>query len=211
VRTDAARKARTKPWRRSLQDITFCRITAWVHAGRSTPLNFSPTYGWCIVRAYEPRGCGRGRAAGYSLVELLTAVVVVGILCGLAAPALSGWTTRWRMEAALDRFQGSYSYARIVAIRSGTPVELAFTPSTREVCLERISVVLLTEPPRIAREVFLQEEFRGLCLMQNNARPVRFDSRGMPGRSDNRSVWVRSGPMVDSLTVSMLGNISRRF
>jgi prepilin-type N-terminal cleavage/methylation domain-containing protein len=163
------------------------------------------------VETARPHRCAGYGDDGYTLAELLVVVVIVGILCTLAVPSFTGLTKRWRMEAALDRFQGSYAYGRVIAIRSGTPVELAFTPSARDVCLERISIFMLASPGPPVREVRVPEEFPGLCLMQNNPRPVRFDSRGMPRRTDNRSVWVRSGPMVDSLTISTMGNISRRF
>jgi prepilin-type N-terminal cleavage/methylation domain-containing protein len=147
---------------------------------------------------------------GYTLAELLTVLTIAGLLCAIGTPSLLGLTTRWKMESALNYFHATYGYARMLAIRGGVPVELAFDPPARGECVERVMVTVLSADPLVARDLRMAEEFPGVCLRQNNPRSVRFDARGLPRSTDARSVWIRWGGMVDSLTISAVGNISRR-
>jgi hypothetical protein len=46
-----------------------------------------------------------------------------------------------------------------------------------------------------------------LCLRKNGPNPLSFNSRGRPNW--NYSFWMRSGELVDSLTITQLGRIYR--
>ena len=58
---------------------------------------------------------GRGRF-GFTLVELLTAIVIVGIGASLAAPAFGAYVEKNRTRRALDRIVADVAFARLFAV-----------------------------------------------------------------------------------------------
>lgn len=59
------------------------------------------------------------RAAGWSLIETLIAIAIVGVLAALAAPALGHALARQQALAAGNDFLGALHHARSAAIGSG--------------------------------------------------------------------------------------------
>jgi prepilin-type N-terminal cleavage/methylation domain-containing protein len=77
------------------------------------------------------RFCGEER--GYTLAEVLTAVVIVGIILTVGVIVLLALLERWRVEAAADQFAGDLRLAhtrateqltdwRVVFMADGTPL-----------------------------------------------------------------------------------------
>ena len=154
---------------------------------------------------------------GFSLVELLTVVVLVGVLASLAYPAVDGMISRMRTRAALNGLAADLYYARMLAVRSGYSVVVRFPPSPR--CTgtpkhpygtDRYAVVVKETPARVVKSVVLSET-GGLCLEMNQSDSVRFDARGLLRGFGNRSVIARRNAVSDSFTVSRAGRVLRRF
>jgi type IV fimbrial biogenesis protein FimT len=61
---------------------------------------------------------------GFSLVELLVSVAILGVLASLAAPSFSDSIKRYRINAIRDDLTGSIQLARAEAIRRGRQVAL---------------------------------------------------------------------------------------
>lgn len=157
------------------------------------------------------------RVAGFSLVELLTVLTIIGILAVLAAPTLRGMIRYWRVNAALRQFAADVSYARVLAVRSGTGAAVRYetatscTPSGRaSTGFDRYSVVLLTTPERIVKSASVRPEGGALC-MESNRGAVQFNSRGIPSPPSNQTVWAREDSYRDSLTISAVGRVMRRY
>lgn len=62
------------------------------------------------------------RAQGFSLVELLVVVALLGILAGLAGPSFTGQFQRYRVDAVREDLIASLQLARTEAIRRGQTV-----------------------------------------------------------------------------------------
>ena len=60
--------------------------------------------------------------AGFSLVELLLVLALVGLLAALAAPSMSGTLARVRLDAAASEVRTAWAKARLEAMRTGEPV-----------------------------------------------------------------------------------------
>jgi type IV fimbrial biogenesis protein FimU len=158
----------------------------------------------------------KGERVGYTLVELLAAVAVVGILAALAAPALQGTIARIRAQAALDQLVGDIALARAAAVSRGSRVELRFQNDGE--CLPsragrnaatRYQVVAPGPEREVIRTENVFARMGGVCLETNNDTVLAFNSRGLPRAFQNRTLWARRGSAADSATVSVFGRVRR--
>lgn len=158
---------------------------------------------------------GSKRSAGYTLIELLTTLVVAAILLGLAYPRLDGEISRMRTGGALQQLTMDLHYARMLAVRSGRAVVLRPRPSTGctagtgRTLIGTYDVVIEGAKPSVVKQVVLGGGRPGLCV-EMNGQSVAFNSRGLVRGFNNRTVWARHGRARDSLTVSVVGRIYRR-
>jgi type IV fimbrial biogenesis protein FimT len=67
---------------------------------------------------------------GFSLIEVMIALTVLGILISLGAPAFSGWLQSQQIRAAADAILNGMQVARGEAIRRNLTVQLTLEPDT---------------------------------------------------------------------------------
>lgn len=159
---------------------------------------------------------GASRSAGYTLVEVLTVLVLAAIVLGLAYPRFDAELSSMRTGAALRQLTGDLHLARMLAIRTGRTVVLRPEPSAsctagsgrRTVGAYRI--VVRTATPRIVKRTVLGDGVRALCVEMNGGDSIAFNSRGLLHGFGNRTVWARHRTAHDSLTISAVGRFLRR-
>jgi type II secretion system protein H len=145
--------------------------------------------------------------AGYTLVELLVALVVLSILTGMAAPRMTGLLTRNRLDQAANQLVGDVAYARMVAVRAGQRVSVEFSDAGYRIA--RADVAEATKVVNLARE------HPGMRLEvregQNPGVPgtLTFDSRGVLRQGEGlRLVLLRDGQAA-VLDVTVTGKVER--
>lgn len=76
-----------------------------------------------ILRTAAPAAAGPG-GRGFSLVELLIAIALIGILLGMAAPAFTGMIAGQRVRSAAGDVHGALLLARSEAMKRNAGVAL---------------------------------------------------------------------------------------
>ncbi|HEU0015825.1 MAG TPA: GspH/FimT family pseudopilin [Longimicrobium sp.] len=153
---------------------------------------------------------------GFTLAEVLVVLVIVGILYTLGQPRMERWTRHARVRAAANQLACDLAYARHAAVQRGGRVELRLDPSAD--CPPqrggRVAGHVYRIGPRggeTARRVDLRHGGGRLCLEMNQSAAVAFNSRGLLPGFTNRTLWVSEAGVRDSLTLSAVGRVLRRF
>lgn len=146
----------------------------------------------------------RHPSAGYSLLELLSVLVLLGLLSALAVPSLQAAVQRIRVRGVLHRVGADLYRARALAARSGREVVLRFDGDPAG-CVRGWAI----EDPaagRSLRVVELAREAPGVCVSVSGSATLRVNARGMPNGAA-RKVRARLGSAADSLSVSLVGRV----
>ena len=69
------------------------------------------------------------RTRGFTLIELMVALAVAGVLMGLAVPSFFESTARARLQGAINELAIDLQYARSEAVRERAPVTLTVAAS----------------------------------------------------------------------------------
>lgn len=151
----------------------------------------------------------RPRPRGFSLVELLTSLVLIAIVLTLAVPSMERALLLIRARSTMNEVASALFQTRMTAVREGRPVEMVLT-SSPDRCV-RGYVIRARSGAAFAPPVDLSDDLRGLCLRHGRSprdSAVGFNSRGML-RGDNSSFWYTDPGIPDSIVISIAGRIRR--
>jgi prepilin-type N-terminal cleavage/methylation domain-containing protein len=109
--------------------------------------------------------------AGFTMIELMTVLVIAGILASVAAPAMNGYVQRQRESRVVNQITTDLSQARMMAIRAGEQASVARHSAST------YSVGLVGSTTR--RQVRLELDYPGVSLAFPGDGQVVFDSRGI--------------------------------
>lgn len=149
----------------------------------------------------------RSKPLGFSMIELLTVLVVIGIGSSMAAPALTQYVHESRTQGALDKLVADVSYARLLAIRQGKPsaVRLSSDGSYR---IETRSTAGVWTPVQTVR---LRDNYRGVSI-SGSTMSLEFSSRGLvTNLGSDVSLKLSTPHAADSVYVSPAGRVYRNF
>jgi len=137
---------------------------------------------------------------GVTLLEVLTVMVLVGLVLAISAPRVAKWKDRLAVERATGEIVSFYWQARTSAIFRGTRVRLVFGDDSLQAFFEGVtdSVFLTRSGP----------SRHGVGL--SASRPViRVYANGLGLGAANTKIVLRRGIAAESLTTSRLGRMKR--
>ncbi len=71
---------------------------------------------------------------GFSLIELIVGMVILGVLLSLAMPGFSNWLRNARVRTAAESVQNGLQLARAEAVRRNTDVRFSLVNTTGSTC-----------------------------------------------------------------------------
>jgi prepilin-type N-terminal cleavage/methylation domain-containing protein len=145
--------------------------------------------------------------AGYSLVEVVVVLVLLGILAVLATPSLRRQVQLLYVRGALDQVAAEVYRTRMLAVESGGPARLILHPD-EDGCVRRISVGV--EGEDTLRRASFRPTLPMLCMRHSGDTILTFNSRGIL-RPPARSFHVTYGSAADSVLLSIAGRVRRSY
>lgn len=138
---------------------------------------------------------------GVTIIELLTVLTLVGILCGVALPRVGGWMDRLAVTRSATELASFYNRARFGAIFRSTRVRLVFSAD---------SLVAVYESVR-GDSVFLRwpGPARHHAALRASRSVIRIHPNGIGYGAANTKLVVQRGVAAESLTTSRIGRIKR--
>ncbi|MBD2040591.1 pilus assembly FimT family protein [Microcoleus sp. FACHB-672] len=170
-----------------------------------------------------------GVTAGFTLLELLMVVMMVGILAVIGSAGYLGWMTRLRVNAAQSTALNVIREAQIRARQQNTTWQASFQNTTNSdgqpiVQWAVHSAATATNPPFVPTGVawqtieqpFIQVDTENTSLVSNSATwRVRFDHKGQVVKEGNLGVPVtitltstKGGPKRCVIVKTLLGAVS---
>jgi type IV fimbrial biogenesis protein FimT len=146
------------------------------------------------------------RDAGFSVIELVVVLMLMGIVAALAQPSMSEYVNRDKTRRALDRLTGDILMARMTAVRSGDRAVLELTgPDSYLVRVEGAT-------PATLRTVSLAGDYPGVQIQAPTADGrLVFNGRGLLLDAGSGRVIARLGARADTLEITAAGRIYRAY
>lgn len=146
-------------------------------------------------------------AAGYSMIELLTVLVILGIGASIATPAIAAYVDQARSQSALDRLVADVSYARMMAVEDGRKSAIR-VQADGTYTLETFTSSGSWAPIRTVR---LADDYPGIVL-SGTVSALEFSSRGLvENLAGEAYIKVSVNGARDSVFVSPAGRAYRDF
>lgn len=141
-----------------------------------------------------------GMRRGVTLPELLTVVVIVGLLCAMALPPLAHGLDRIAVDATVDRYTALHETTRQLAIVRSSLAKLEIDTAQR-------SAALSVEGAAAWDTIEIRS--LGDAAVSTSQPAVTFSPMGYGWGLSNTTIVVTRGSVAETLTVSRTGRLKR--
>jgi type IV fimbrial biogenesis protein FimT len=134
---------------------------------------------------------------GYTVVELLVVLTIVGVLMSIAIPRVALLLDRIAVDSAASDVQASLSLARSLALAGGIPVAVEVDSQSGVVRIRRGGERLQS------RNVGQLHQVRLVATRDS----LTYDPRGLGRGAANLSIVIRRGAAAETVFISRLGRV----
>ncbi|HEU0077997.1 MAG TPA: GspH/FimT family pseudopilin [Longimicrobiaceae bacterium] len=155
----------------------------------------------------SPTSARRLSTAGFTLIELVAVMILLGIGAAMAAPRMNRMAMGNKTEGAASRLSSDLAYARILAARWGRPTSLRFSSTGSEYTVT-VDTAGSTSPNYVeVKTVWISRDYAGVHIT-SPANRVSFSSRGMV--SSGHGTFIAQGTnRADTLELYLTGRTYR--
>ena len=147
--------------------------------------------------------------SGFTLAELIIAIVIIGILTGMSLPRMGRLRNKSQLANATTRFTRAVMAARQAAIQRGKHSYFKNNNSVMWVIVDTTGVN--TDSVIITRALDLSNQYGVRVTAPSGLTSIEYDPRGVSAQA-SQQIFVfthTSSGLTDSLCVSKLGNTIR--
>jgi prepilin-type N-terminal cleavage/methylation domain-containing protein len=148
------------------------------------------------------------RRRGFSLLELIIVLLLLGVFIGIAAPSASAMRYRYEVRGSSQRFAAKHSLARAVAVRTGRTAQLRVDTARSRVWIE------VLRSPTVRDTVGPVDYFDPRIGFQSNRTALCFDARGLARtgggcETPSATVIFSLAGRADTVEVTPIGRVVR--
>lgn len=134
-------------------------------------------------------------ASGFTLVEVITVLVIISVLAVFAAPEVINWRPKLRLKRAAETLAENLQRAKMYAIKNNVRVVFTFTPGVGTPC--QGGSYLITESPTVANIVVPLETMADKVCLQATTFVAGdgFTSRGLPINGAAKTVTITNADL----------------
>jgi prepilin-type N-terminal cleavage/methylation domain-containing protein len=145
------------------------------------------------------------RRDGFTMIELLTVMVIAAIMVSLAVPAFGSYIDQTRTQSAMNRIVADVAYARLLATQQGRRTAIRFSPDGTYT----LDTLTTAGTWSAARTVQPDEDMNGVVL-SGGTTALEFSSRGLVTNHSNEVfLKVTRNEARDSVFISPAGRVYR--
>ena len=141
-----------------------------------------------------------GSHAGFSFIELMVAIAVIGILASIAIPNAIAWRNNSQFNAAVREVKSAIEGARMAAIRTNLPADVFFN-GTNTFNIQTRDIVAGVAVPRA---LVAHQLAPGVVVSSNNGGQLTFNNRGM---ATNMTITIQhANGLMRQIVVAIVGS-----
>ena len=148
--------------------------------------------------------------SGFSLMELMTTIAIIGLLAAIAIPNMIGWRSGAKLRGAVENLRGDLQLAKLTAVRENGPVAVLFSDNGCQVFIDNGATPGALDAGE--RRIRNRQLETGVSINLgstdfNGNLYARFNNRGLPEDAGNVLV-VSSGGKQRNIGLNRLGRIN---
>jgi len=141
---------------------------------------------------------------GFTLIELMIAIAIAGILGTIAVPNILGEMPKFRLNGAANQIVGDLMAARMKAVSQNRRVKVFFTGENQyKICDDADNNGTVDDCEGTPKIINIQSNYNGVALSSNN-NPI-FSSRGTA--SNLATISIKNSAGARNITIAITGRI----